>query len=369
MNNMVSQFSTSGFYKTPISKILIGAVASVSSALIVAGPVYKSHFIYSPESIFDKLQLWRLITCKLGFIDTRDLILSLMLIYYFRIFERRFGSAKYASYLLANAVLCTGLEVVSLAACQHFDVTLSYWTPGLHSVLLSLIVPFYLDVPHVSLQRGGVIGHIVTGKVITYIVALQLATGNRCSNILAGCGILSGLLYRANFFYIQSWLRIPNFVSRFCSNYLLPLVQSRPPEEGAVPMGATLEIQQQQRMEVLEQQMLLSQARQFSRQRNRAVRFARPSGPFQRRAFGNLLNPGRNRPRPPEVNGNADDVPATASPSNGNVDTAASSPSVSASPEKIQQLVDMGFNRGAVTQALRATDDDIAMATNLLLQE
>ncbi len=36
---------------------------------------------------------------------------------------------------------------------------------------------------------------------------------------------------------------------------------------------------------------------------------------------------------------------------------------------QIQQLVDMGFNRGAVTQALRATDNDIAMATNLLLQE
>ena len=41
-------------------------------------------------------------------------------------------------------------------------------------------------------------------------------------------------------------------------------------------MGATLEIQQSQRMEILEQQMLLSQARQFSRQRNRAVRFGRP---------------------------------------------------------------------------------------------
>ena len=87
---------------------------------------------------------------------------------------------------------------------------------------------------------------------------------------------MSGLLYRANIFYIQSWLRIPNFISRLCSNYVLPLVQSRAPDEGAVPMGATLEIQQQQRMEVLEQQMLLSQARQFSRQRNRAVRFGRP---------------------------------------------------------------------------------------------
>ena len=107
-------------------------------------------------------------------------------------------------------------------------------------------------------------------------VRFQLATGSRCSNIVAGCGILSGLLYRANFLYIQSWLRIPSFISRFCSNYLLLLVQSRPPDEGAVPMGATLEIQQQQRMEILEQQMLLSQARQFSRQRNRAVRFARP---------------------------------------------------------------------------------------------
>ena len=43
--------------KAPVSKLLLGTVASVSTALIVAGPVYKSYFIYSPESIFNKVQV------------------------------------------------------------------------------------------------------------------------------------------------------------------------------------------------------------------------------------------------------------------------------------------------------------------------
>lgn len=46
------------------------------------------------------------------------------------------------------------------------------------------------------------------------------------------------------------------------------------------------------------------------------------------------------------------------------------SPAVHApSDDQIQRLVEMGFNRDSVLNALRVTNNDITMATNILLHE
>ena len=85
----------------------------------------------------------------------------------------------------------------------------------------------------------------------------------------------AGILYRLNFLYIKSWTRIPSSVSSFCHQALGWLLYSRPPSEGALPMGATLEIQRQQRTEYMEQRMLLAQAQRF-RTVQRQNAFRRP---------------------------------------------------------------------------------------------
>ncbi len=98
---------------------------------------------------------------------------------------------------------------------------------------------------------------------------LQLVAQSTQSILVVGCGLLSGLLYRSNFLRLQSWLRIPSSLSRLAATVLGPILRSSPPGDVALPMGATLELQRQQRMELIEQQMMFAQARQYRQQARR----------------------------------------------------------------------------------------------------
>lgn len=101
----------------------------------------------------------------------------------------------------------------------------------------------------------------------------QLTTLTHTTPLAIAYGITAGILYRLNFFYVKTWVTIPGTVSSLCHRAFGWLLSSRPPSEGAVPMGATLEIQRQQRTELMEQRMLLAQAQRFrSIQRQNAIR-------------------------------------------------------------------------------------------------
>lgn len=74
------------------------------------------------------------------------------------------------------------------------------------------------------------------------------------------------MLYYSNVLALQRVLYVPHWVS-CCSSYLLEPVflGTEPRAEAPVGMGATLDIQRQQRMDMLDQQLLLSQLAQLRR--------------------------------------------------------------------------------------------------------
>ena len=92
-----------------------------------------------------KGEYWRVLTSKLVFLDTRDALLAIFLIYNFRsvrnrdrapfpdfetffsrrIFERRYGTRKYASHLLSAFALSTVLELAFSTLWSHYAVTLT----------------------------------------------------------------------------------------------------------------------------------------------------------------------------------------------------------------------------------------------------
>lgn len=67
---------------------------------------------------------------------------------------------------------------------------------------------------------------------------------------------IAGVLYYSNKLAVQKFLRVPG-----CGSVLLEPVfsDSEPTAEAPLGMGATLDIQRQQRMDMLDQQLLLSQ--------------------------------------------------------------------------------------------------------------
>lgn len=76
----------------------------------------------------------------------------------------------------------------------------------------------------------------------------------------------SGVLYHRNALKLQRLLLVPGWMARCCSYVMRPLLSaSEPPLEAGLGMGATLDIQRQQRTDMLDHQILLSQFAQMRR--------------------------------------------------------------------------------------------------------
>ena len=153
------------------------------------------------------------------------------------------------------------------------------------------------------------------------------------SNIVCAIsGLITGLICRSNLFYICDFVKIPKFIAYAVSKIFGGLLCSSPPVEPPFQMGATLEIQRQQQMEIMEQQMLFARFRDINQI--------------------NDLNVAPN-PRQNDLN----------------VNTSAPIPQTSTNAEHVTALVEMGFDRQSVVRALQRSNNDMNLATNLLLSE
>lgn len=146
------------------------------------------------------------------------------------------------------------------------------------------------------------------------------------------------------------------------------ICSERSPEAEKVILGATLEIQRLQREEILEQQILRQQAR--LQHRNNPFRRGGAIRPFlgQRRQGGenfiDRLIMDNNRQN---VEGDAA-LPANILPQR-NPHQQGQDHLTGPSEENINILMEMGFTRERVTQALRETNNDLELATVILLQQ
>ncbi|XP_071838945.1 ubiquitin-associated domain-containing protein 2-like isoform X2 [Apostichopus japonicus] len=364
-----------GFYKTTVSKALMMICGSSSIAPLFLKKELKEIFTLNIEHLVQQSQLWRIVTSHLVIHDLHVLILVLLLIFNFRILERRYGSRKFASCILATSIMGSFLNLSLLGALYWWGYSPTVIHSGLIGTLGSLYVPFFCDIPNNIIPRqaagaGGInpLMQMLTGKTLVYLLGLQLAISSACAPYQLITGILAGVLYRANFLGVQSYIVIPKFIAKWSSTLVGSLIDSGPPKTDPYPQGATLEIQRQMRTDYLEQRWMLMQARQN-----------RPGRMVQRHQIGspfNLFRRPQNRPLPPtpfqfapraEMNGNR---PGNENLNpNGPSSSSAGPPPVVVSEERVQQLVDMGFNSSDVRTALQASNNDISLATNILLRD
>lgn len=99
----------------------------------------------------------------------------------------------------------------------------------------------------------------MTSKSLHYFLGLQLLN-SQGKIVSAVAGILSGLLFQLT----PPFIRIPKSIGNLVYK-LFSWADSDPPEESPIPLGATLEIQRAQQMEILEQEMILNSIRQRMR--------------------------------------------------------------------------------------------------------
>ncbi|KAL4220720.1 Ubiquitin-associated domain-containing protein 2 [Mactra antiquata] len=338
---MIPVQSSSGFRRAPVCKFLLGSAIGSSVLLNFPFKHQQSYFIYTNTEIFDKYQIWKIFTSKLAFLDLKDLFVCSVLIYYFRIFEKRFGSRKFCSYLLGTGVLATCIELLAVYLCKLWTIPLGVLPSGPLCLIYPLFVPFYCDVPRVPLSH--IWGIPMTGKSISYILGLQAASGSPGSILVALCGIIAGVLWRLNIFKVQSIFRIPKLIGDiFGSSIGRVLDNVNTVQEDMSHLGATIEIQRQEAMEHLEQQIMMR-----SLQNN-----------HQQPVQNNINGPGL------FGFGNNNDVDGLRQRLNGEVN-----PPLEVSEDQVQRMVEMGFNQEQVRHALQMSNNDVSMATNFLLQQ
>nr|XP_015800296.2 ubiquitin-associated domain-containing protein 2 [Nothobranchius furzeri] len=352
---MFTTTGSRGLYKAPLSKGLL-LVLNGLTVMLTLLPQYQDMFIYNLQAITHQHQVWRLICGRLVCLDVKDSFCSSLLIYNFRIFERRFGTRKFASFLLGTWCLSALVDLLLAQAVLYlFDYEVEEVSAGLLAPVFALFVPFYLSVPRMPVTQ--VLGLIhITNKSLVYIVGLQLLTSSPFMWLLALSGLISGGLYHSNVLWLQKIVFVPAWVSRIGRFVLEPIFSSsQPSDETPLGMGATLDIQRQQRMDLLDQQLLLAQYNEARRNTSHQPQ----AGLLQwTRLFPSLRHRGQNRP-PMQPHPQAQTHQSTQSPLLENSAVA---------EEQVARLVEMGFSRIDALEALRASNNDINLATNFLLQ-
>uniref|UniRef100_A0ABI7YZW3 UBA domain-containing protein n=1 Tax=Felis catus TaxID=9685 RepID=A0ABI7YZW3_FELCA len=290
--------------------------------------------------------IWRLICGRIICLDLKDTFCSSLLIYNFRIFERRYGSRKFASFLLGSWVLSALVDFILVEAVWYsFGIAAAGNLPsGFLAPVFALFVPFYCSIPRVQVAQ--ILGPLsITNKTLIYILGLQLFTSGSYIWIIAISGLISGICYNSKMFQVHRVLYVPSWMAKFFSRTLEPIFSSsEPTAEARVGMGATVDIQRQQTMELLDRQLMLSQFAQVRRQRQQGgmINWNRLFPPLRQRRNVNYQDDRRSEQQ--------------------------ASPPLEVSEEQVARLMEMGFSRGDALEALRASNNDLNVATNFLLQ-
>ncbi len=100
--------------RSPICKCLVGWICAAHVALRYV-PMFREAQKYVVCKVPGSAA-YRLLTSKLCFVDTKDAVLAALLIYYFRTFERRYGSSRFVSFLAASFVFSAVIETTATYA-------------------------------------------------------------------------------------------------------------------------------------------------------------------------------------------------------------------------------------------------------------
>lgn len=129
---MFTTTGSRGLYKAPLSKGLL-LVLNGLTVMLTLLPQYQHLFVYNLQAVSQQHQLWRLLCGRIVCLDIKDSFCSSLLIYNFRIFERRFGTRKFASFLLATWFLSALVDFLLSQAFQFlFDYEVEELPAGIN---------------------------------------------------------------------------------------------------------------------------------------------------------------------------------------------------------------------------------------------
>ncbi|KAI3426075.1 hypothetical protein D9Q98_008043 [Chlorella vulgaris] len=263
-----------------------------------------------------------LFTHAFAFRNPGELLFGASLLYFYRIFERQWGSAKYGSFVATTCCVAYALEAAASSGLGWRSASGPF-----PLVFANLLSNFVLLVP--PMHQFTVFGIKMTDKSFIYLASIQLLLSAAPGSLVAGgAGLLAGLLYRLNFLGLQR-LRLPTAVVDFVTNTVGRLLTGPAPAQQVFVTPTAAQLQQQQ--QALHQQQMQAAGGM--------------GGEFQ------------------QLGGRQQGAASRGGGGGG----AAAARVVEPSPEAVQQLVAMGFDEAAAMQALRQANNNVEAALQYLL--
>ena len=227
-----------GFSNAWVSKTIFLTIGFVSILASITGMRPSLTMYY--DGVLYEYEVWRVATSHMVFGTPCEALLGLLLLYYFRAFERQLSSRKYATFVLLASALSSALQLGALTLLRR-PLGLLALLPGPYGLIYAGMVKFHYQVPHTYTFHLG--SFPLTDKAFVYLLAAQLALASGLHSLLvAACGLAAGMLYRSDLGGIHSWV-IPIALSSKCSYFVLPILQPLPslprlpgsssPQEGA----------------------------------------------------------------------------------------------------------------------------------------
>lgn len=294
-----------GFVHAPVSKVVAGVV--ILSTIFSSIVDFRRRVTLDSNS-FQGIQPWRLVTHHAVFTTPGETLFGTILLYLFRQQERVMGSSRFSCFVLVS---CTFYTII-LACVLLFDKSIAVFplpASGPYGIIIPCLVHFIFETPSIYHFQMFGFAHL-SDKTFTYLIMFQFILSYRPHSFVStAVAALVALMMR-----IPPFNQLPDFpqpVIQFFSNHVLPIVASPPPT---------------------------SHLRRRSRARANATVTPQPN-----RAAGD-----------PDVTHDAEQNDL----SDGSHLT----------PANVDTLVSMGFSQEDAVRALQYAQDDLQVATDLLLR-
>jgi len=269
-------------------------------------------------------QLWRIITNHFFFTSPGEILLGLIFLYYFRLFERQMGTQKFAVFSFLSFCISALLQVLLLVVFPHLKIV-----SGPYGFLFACFVQYYFTIP-VTVRFRLFRFFYFTDKMIVYFLGFQLLLANGSSSLVAGgCGIVAGLMFATDILRLKH-LKFPSAVNSFSERFILPLISS-PPSSASTSYTPRR----------------FSTAAPLQYHTTTSTRSTRSALPHQFVA-------------PTPSDGYPSLYPST---------TVSQQIAAIPNAEYVDLLTQMGFSRVAAFHALQQSNNDLQFATNILLEQ
>lgn len=306
-----------------------------------------------------------MVTCQLFYGSTAELLYGSALLYNLRVLERQWGTRKFASFIFTTYTLTLGSHFLG----YYFDfakMVLPFTeslASGLYGPIFALLFFFVRDVHSSSVINQS--NFSISNKWFTYFIAFRMMMVSKKSYVAAILGLLSGVAWSCNFLYLRKWIFVPNFISNMVQSvYEWFRVDEEKPAYRRTLYGATEDIQDDMMYDFMTRMQTTRRANSRLQMGQGYADTLQPAdGPMQEflNNVGIYTGDGEN----PQPMGNVHQR----NRENGESVSFQYADDDASEEDKIQRLIEMGFTRDAVIQALHNSGHDVQSATNALLSQ